>query len=333
MAERTYDFRPFEASYGEWEAQFSSGGKPGEFSYRIGGPTSLYGTTDAVISRATIGLLPVGANERAAWAAVINGFQDPRTGWYRKRYTLHFRSHTAAYAVAALALLGHRPARPVDEALRVASSREATVSWLERIPWSIVWPSSHIVAGLPAILHMTGQGSKEFWETYFAWLDAHVHPQTGFWSRGLLHRIGVRRPLAMAELGGAFHMHFVYEARGRRWPLPERVVDAALALQHANGLWDGEVPYCIDLDGLYSMIRSSRYAGGYREADVLRSVHRYLAQAERTLCDRDFLFARYLDSHRLTGALSAVAECAKWYPGLVVTGRAWRQTLDEACFI
>lgn len=333
MGERSYDFRPFEAHYTDWEARFRSGDGPGAFGYAIGAPTSLYGTTDMLISRSTIGRSPSDDAERDAWAAVINGFQDPRTGWYRKRYTLHFRSHTAAYAVAALTLLGRFPVRPVQEALRIAASPAATVAWLERVPWSIIWPSSHIVAGLPAILHMTGAGGAEFWDTYFAWLDAHVHPQTGFWSRGVLHRVGLRKPLAMVELGGAFHMHFLYAARGRRWPLPERVVDAALALQHPNGFWDADVSYCIDLDGLYSMIRSSQSAGGYRADDVREAAGRYLAQAERTLCDREFLFAKYDNSHRLTGALSAIAECAKHYPELVVTERPWRQTLDRACFI
>lgn len=333
MRERVFDFTAFEALYPEWEAQFASGDLPGEFSYARGGPTSLYGTTDALISRATIGLAPSDENERAAWAALINGFQDVKSGWFRKRYTLHFRSHTAAYAVAALRLLGHGPARPVEAALRIASSAKATIRWLRGIPWSLSWPSSHIVAGLPAILHMTDAADETFWSTYFGWLDEHVHPETGFWSRGIVHRLGLRRPLATAELGGAFHEHFVYEARGRAWPLPERVVDASLALQHANGLWDGEVTYCIDLDGLYSMIRSSRNAGGYRADEVRSAVCRYLERAQATLCDREFLFREYDNSHRLTGALSAVAECATWYPDLVRTARPWRQTIDDACFI
>ncbi len=332
MAERSYDFRPLEEHYSEWESQFRSGNGPGEFSYRKGGPTSLYGTTDMYISRATIGRGDLTDGDADAWASTINSFQQ-RSGWYGKRYTLHFRSHTAAYAVAALTLIGRSPERPVAAAERIARSRAATTRWLRSVPWSIVWPGSHVVAGLPAILHMTDRGSDTFWETYFSWLDQEANPETGFWSRGVLQRTGLRPRLATAELGGAFHMHYVYEARGRRWPLPERVVDAALALQHENGLWDGEVSYCIDLDGLYCMIRSSRLAGHYRTDEVRESVHRYLQRAEATLCDREFLFDRYDNSHRLTGALSAIAECAKWFPELVKTERPWSQTLDVAPFI
>lgn len=333
MAERSYDFRPLESMYGEWERQFASGDAPGEFSFKRGGPTSLYGTTDMLISRATLGMAPESEQERDRWAAVINRFQDSRSGWYRKRYTLHFRSHSAAYAVAALTLIDREPAVPVRRARQIARDPATTERWLRGAPWSIVWPGSHVVAGLPAILHMTGEGDDVFWETYFGWLDRTVWPETGFWSRGILHRLGLRTRLATEELGGAFHMYFVYEARRRTWPLPERVVDAALALQHENGLWDGEVSYCIDLDGLYAAIRSSRNAGGYRGDDVRRAAQRYLAYTERTMCDREFLFSRYTDSHILTGALSAIAECGRRYPDLVVTERAWRQTLEVAPFI
>lgn len=330
---KSYDFSEFEGLYDEWEARFKSGAGEGEFSYRLGGPTSLYGSADMLISRATIGRLDSSATRREAWAETINRFQKAGSGLYRKRYTLHFPSHTAAYAVAALKLLGHEPRYPVRKAEELARNPERVARWLRRIPWSIIWPASHSVAGYPAILHMSGRGNDRFWETYFSWLDARAHPRTGFWSRGILQRLGLRPILAREELGGAFHMHFVYEARGRSWPLPERVVDAGLALQQANGFWDGEVSYCIDLDGLYCILRSSRNAGGYRAADAEAAVHRYLARAEETLNDRDFLFSRYDNSHRLTGALSAVAECALHYPGLVTTVRPWMQTLDRACFI
>ncbi len=330
---KRYDFRRFEELYAEWEAQFTADTDVGSFRYRVSGPVSLYGTADMLISRATMGALDLTEEQKDRWAAVINGFQVPRSGWYRKRYTLHFRSHTAAYAVAALKLIDRGPTYPVRAALDVVRDRTAAVRWLERVPWSIIWPSSHIVAGLPAILIMMEAPAGAFFDWYFDWLDTHVHPATGFWSRGVLQRLKLRPIVTKEELGGAFHMHFVYEALGRAWPLPNKVVDTALALQHPNGLWDGDVSYCIDLDGLYCLIRSSRNAGGYRADDVRVAAERYLAYAEKTLNDREFLFARYDTSHRLTGALSAVAECARAYPELVETSRPWRQTLDSACFI
>jgi hypothetical protein len=148
-----------------------------------------------------------------------------------------------------------------------------------------------------------------------------------------MHRTGLRPILSKEELGGAFHMHFIYEALGREWPLPERVVDAALQLQQPNGFWDGEVSYCIDLDGLWCLFRSSRNAGAYKSEEVRAACMRYLGRAEETLNDKDFVDASYDNSHRLTGALAAVAECALFNPEAVVTDRPWRVSLDKACFI
>ncbi len=331
----SFDFRPFESMYEEWEEGFRSGNNPGEFSYRRGGPTSLYGSADMVFNRYILGRMPNG-DGGIAWASVINRFQNPKTGWYKKRYTFHFRSHTAAYAVAALRLLGHAPAHPVRKAERAARSRRSVERWLTRVPWSIIWPGSHEVAGIPAIRLMTGQpgdGTEEFLENWKSWLDARVHPETGFWSRGLMQKLKLRGTLTKEEMGGAFHMYFIYEAMGRPWPLPEKIVDATLSLQNENGFWDKDVSYCIDLDGIYCLTRSSRNAGRYRAKDVEAACRRYLKRAEATLNDRAFLFGRYDNSHRLPGALAAVAECALFYPDMVKSMTPWRQSLDAACFI
>ena len=62
-----FDFRAFEAMYDEWEEGFRSGPGPGEFSYRRGGPTSLYGTADMVFNRYILGRLPEESSRR--WEA------------------------------------------------------------------------------------------------------------------------------------------------------------------------------------------------------------------------------------------------------------------------
>ena len=128
-------------------------------------------------------------------------------------------------------------------------------------------------------------------------------------------------------------MLYVYERFARPWRHPERVVDESLRLQQPNGLWDGKLPYCIDLDGLYCILRSSRNAGGYRSADALGAVKAFLATACRVLNDREALHAGYRSTHKLTGALSAIAECARFYPELLRTPRPWRQSLDAAPYI
>ncbi len=328
-----YDFRPFEELYPLWEERFRIGAGSGDFSFKPQGRPGPYGSTDMVFARATLGILNLPAEDADAWADRINSFQDERTGWYRKTYTPHFREHTTAYAVAALSLLGKPPRYLVRACQRISSSRHAMVRWLRSIPWSIIWPASHAVSGLPAILHLTGAGSDRFFEEYFDWLDHRVEASTGYWSRGLAQRLGFIPMISKEEMGGAFHLYYVYQARGRTWPRLHEVVDATLSLQRPNGFWDGDHPYCIDLDGIYSIVRSSHLAGGYRRADALAACEAFLKGARAVLNSKALLFSRYPDSHHLVGALSAVAECERAFPGLVETHRPWSQTLDRACFI
>jgi hypothetical protein len=329
------DFARFQRDlYPEWEAQFRAADGPGEFSYERGGPTSLYGSTDMLFSRAIMSELALSREQREGWTAVINGFQDPRTGWYRKTYTwTHPREHTTAYAVSALRLIGAEPRYGMAWADALLASVRERRRWLRSVPWSLIWMGSHVVAGRPAILAMTGTMTEEFRDWYFDWLDERVDPSSGFWMRGLAHRLGLIRRPTKHELGGAFHMFFLYEHYGRPWRYPERVIDHALRLQHENGFWDGEYTYCIDLDAIYSMTRSSKLAPGYRSDEIRGSVERYLTAAADLLNDRDRFLELYTNSHQLPGALAAVAECALLYPELVRSPSSWVQTLDYALYI
>jgi hypothetical protein len=327
-----YDFSRFqEELYPEWERQFAAGGT-GEFCFRPGRPSCSYGTTDTLISRYTMGALDLSEGEKEAWAAVINRFQR-EDGWYSKTYTRHAKEHTTAYATAALSLIGRSPARAFSWAAPILRDEASMEAWIRGPHWSIVWPGSHIISGVPAALAMTGAAPEAFLDWYFAWLDREADPASGFWARGAVHRLGLIRRPTKHEMGGAFHMFYVYERFHRAWLHPERVVDHSLRLQRPNGLWDGDVPYCIDLDGLYCILRSSRNAGGYRRDDALAAVHGFLSAAEAVLNDRASLFSAYPNTHRLTGALSAIAECALFFPELVRTPRPWKQSLDYAPYI
>jgi hypothetical protein len=332
---KAFDFTRFEEEfYPEWEARFRIGGGAGDFSYAPAGKPCLYGTADILLCRAVMNRLELTEKQKDEWAGTINSFQNSSTGWYRKVYTYnHFREHTTAYAVAALHLIDRKPAHEFIWRERLLSSKHEMERWIDKIPWSLSWPASHIVSGLPAILAMLETGTPEFFNLYFAWLDREANPETGYWSRGLGHRLGLIKKISKHEMGGAFHMYYVYEYMGRKWPYPERVVDQTLNLQHENGFWDKDVTYCIDLDGIYSLLRSSRNAGGYRADDVKNACVRYLEAARQILNDRRFFFSRYTNTHLLPGALGAIAECHKFYPELVKTTRPWAQTLDKACFI
>jgi hypothetical protein len=272
--------------------------------------------------------------EREAWAGVINSFQKPSSGWYRKLYTWnHFKQHTSAYAVAALALIGRRPRCELKEVRQLLEQPQQWEGWMRRVPWSLIWPGSHIVAAVPAVAALLDYPHAEFMRWYFNWLDREADPATGFWCRGLVHRLNLIRRHTKHEMGGAFHMYYVYEYFDRPWRYPERVIDATLALQQPNGLWDGEVSYCIDLDGIYNLTRSARLAGDYRADDIRQSILRYLESTAALLNDRERFFPSYTNSHMLPAVLAALAEIQRSYPELVRTPQPWRQVIDEVCFI
>lgn len=88
------------------------------------------------------------------------------------------------------------------------------------------------------------------------------------------------------NMAGAFHMYYVYEFLKRKWLYPEKIIDHTLRLQHANGLWDRNVTYCVDLDGIYCLTRSCRNANGYRSDEIKTAIERYLTTAEQIFNDQ-----------------------------------------------
>ncbi len=344
----TYDFTSFQNHiFSGWSEQFRSGPGTGEYSWAVNGPTSLYGTTDLVFCKAIMGDLDLTENEKDEWAAVINRFQYPDTGWYWKTYTnTHYREHYTAYAVAALHLLERKPAHPMKWAEEILKSPKHWKRWSRMNPavWNEIWTGSQRICGPPAVFAMLGLAGDDFFAWYFDWLDATVDPETGFWRRGIYRKFTplkkllehfFKRSAELHEMAGAFHMYFIYEYLGREWKYPEKIIDTTLELQSKNGCWDtcGPYTYCIDLDGVYNMLRSSRNAGGYRSDDIKEAVKKYLDTAEQMFNDRNFVYENYDNTHELTGALAAIAECQNFYPDMVKTVKPWTQTLDRACFI
>lgn len=244
---------------------------------------------------------------------------------------MHYKEHTAAYAVAALKLVDRSPAYPLYWANDIIKSTQSMERWIKHPNWSFIWATSHIISGVPAALVIANEGTEAFFNWYFEWLNRHVDPQSGFWRLGLIHRL--RKVPHLHDMAGAFHMYYVYEYFQKLWPFPERIIDHTLRMQHENGLWDKEVTYCVDLDGLYCLTRSSRNANWYKKNEIESAVKRYLQTAERIFNDETFFFQAYQNTHRLTGALSAIAECQKFFPDLIRTKRPWLQSLDKACYI
>jgi hypothetical protein len=336
--DKVFDFTTFqEQVFPKWITQFKVGPGIGDYSFAPGGKVDSYGTTDTLISMYIMNELGgLSEKQKDEWAAAINQFQEPSTGKYRKLYTPHFWEHTTAYCTCALKLLDRKPVHPMTWKDAIIKDEKAMIAWTrqwKRAEWSLIWSGSHVWSGVPATIAMTGEGTPDFFRWYFAWFDKEADPRTGFWLRGLKHKLLGRKPHRQ-DMFGAFHMYYVYEYMGKKWSYPEKVIDWTLQFQQTdNGLWGPGMMYCRDLDGIYCLTRSSRNAGGYRESEVRSAIIKALGTAEKQLNDAAFVMENYKNSHKLTGALSAIAECQKFYPGLVRTTKPWIQSIDKACYI
>ena len=95
------------------------------------------------------------------------------------------------------------------------------------------------------------------------------------------------------------------------------------------------LPSCHQLDGVWSLTRSSQLAAGYRRADVRAMCERYLTAAAAVMSNRSAVLdpVDYGDSHGLNGAMQSVAECARWFPELLRTRVPWRISVEAAPFM
>ena len=291
--------------------------------------------------------LPAAA--RAAWAAQINAFQLPATGFFAlapwEQAGLQ-PWHSAAYATAALVLLGAQPAWPLAWAVTVAEGGPA--AWQAEFEGLLnattptcnsIWCMGHKIAAYPAALLMTRGPSRD--AAFFEWwardfLGPAVDPSTAMWCQ--------RRqwaPPSVACLGGAFHMDFVLTALQLPLALPRTLLAVAAGMQSpGSGLWGGDAfPSYIDLDGLYQVLRPAAQLGGAAAgpewATARAACVRYLGAAQAALGSPEaVLGAAYgANTHILPAAVGGVAECAKFFPGMVRTVRPWVQTLDVAPFV
>ena len=196
---------------------------------------------------------------------------------------------------------------------------------LMNVSQGTIWSSSHAIAGLPiaATLFNTSAVLQPFFAWYFAWLGRTQDVRSGYWVENPRWA-----PPAVDGLGGAFHMLLCYRHLGRAWPRAAAVLNTSLAMQQASGLWGGAAQAgFIDLDGLWTALRSAEALGRVRWPEVRAMCERFLASQVPLLNDAaavlDARAAWSVNTHSLMAPLAAVAECQRAFPGLVRTTRPW----------
>ncbi len=330
-SERVYNVDAFLSFIHEFIAQFKAGTAIGDYSYKKGKTSpDLYGSSDILMTLYIIGDLHLDEDEKLSWIETLQSFQDPKTGWFKEKETWHFKEHSTAYCIAAMDLLGGKPKYPL-KFIEKMNTKEKINKWLKRMFWSLVWPTSHRGSGVAAALAMTDEAPEGWFDWFFEWLEKKVNPKTGYWQLGWIHKLF--KITSKHEMGGAFHFYYIYEHLNRPIPHPKSIVDTTLKLQHKNGLWDKKVPYCIDLDGVYSLTRASRLANDYRKNDIIEALEKTLHTIVSRLNDKEFVFKNYRNSHRLVGALAALAEIQNYMPNYLQWPKKWKLVLDHSPYI
>lgn len=348
MSHNTFNLDLFYENLFDWINQFRLDSNIGNFRYKPGqfyfkNKPSLYGSTDMFLLLKVTNMLDeyfkgFGVNQQEQWIRVIQKYQHQRTGWFMEglwnHHSWHFKEHSTAYACIMLKLLDAKPKYPIKFINRL-NTKEKVEKWLKKGPeWGLLlWMGSHRGGGIAATIIATDQlPHPDFFDWYFDWLDRNIDSKTGFWRIGWNHNISqkLNRPVrsSVHELGGAIHYFWIYEFLKHPYPYPEAAIDSTLQLQHQNGLWGKQIPYCVDFDGLFVLTRMSRQAKRYRKEEIEKAVLKYTEQVTNLLNQRNFLFSNYHGSHKLPGALVALAEVQKYYPNMLKTPKPLIQTID-----
>ncbi|HVU32224.1 MAG TPA: hypothetical protein VHE61_02235 [Opitutaceae bacterium] len=254
-------------------------------AYRTGrrGRCDLYASCDLAIMRTLLGedlARVVPERERTEWCEHINSFANhefgaPSDGSYGDRFG-HSPLHANGMVIGALGVLGGRQAHPVS-LYDAFAQPESVGPWLESLDWSGAWRASHLFWGGVHCFSFSARAGADWLDAVFGWLERNLDPATGWWRRGA----------ALSDrhqgLGGAAHLLPLFEHHGRRFPLPERVIDSVLALQRADGRWleprsaaeSVHVMHYLELDALYALALMRKLAPDYRRADIAAAAARY----------------------------------------------------------
>jgi hypothetical protein len=332
-----YDLTPFVVDVRRRLAEFNLGA-PGRYrnshdpdKYDLTA-SDAYGCADAANILYSLGELPSGGAERDRFVAELQAHQDPETGEFN--HQTHTRFHTSGQLVGGLEVLDARPLHPM-RFLHPLLEPGAIEQFLDQLAWADdPWFSSWDGAGAAAVLAVTGEAPAEWFDRYFAWLDAETDPHTGFLRKDRMLPFEVPRGF-YANLAGTFHYFFNYAHLRRPVPYPDRVIDSALLLYEKE-------PYPIardvvgypEVDWVYVITTAAKQTG-YRRDEAIAALWDVADRVAMAVNDPAHRAANpYLNTvHGMLGTVCTVAELQSALPGAYYTPRPLRHVLNRRPFI
>lgn len=329
-----YDITPFIDALPAGLEAHRIGTEPGQYARythtrpELARTPNPYGSADAANILYTINRMPRDPAERAGWVRTLQDFQDPMTGEFRE--PTHATEHVTAHVIAALELFDAQPKYPLAY-LHPLLDKAALFRFLDQLDWNNPWATSHKPAGIAASFLNAEAAPPEWFDWFFEWFSLNADPASGLWRKGDVPPAG-RRPFD--SVGGAFHIHFLYDALRQPWPCPERVIDYVLEVQRPSGLFLGDDFFDFpDIDGVYCISRALRQCG-HRDNDCREALRRTLDRCCQLILDGKVLdHPRFDDLHVAFGTMCCLAELQQALPGMLRTPRPLRLVLDRRPFI
>jgi len=183
----------------------------------------------------------------------------------------YLRWQFSYFALCALDMLGGSPSYNLEFVAPLLDRRRLT-AWFEQLNWRNFWYSSNQLMFLLYFLTYRAErqgdtAARDTAQRCLDLLDAAQDPKTGLW--GCDRRIAVHN-----RLYGSAHVVMFHDYYGREIRYPERIVDAALALQAPTGLFGSRYGgACEDYDAIEVLLKVGAQTG-YRRADIRASLRR-----------------------------------------------------------
>ena len=345
-----FDLRSFESELmPRWVAQFALVDPPGGFAFSAGDSTPhAYGFAGVVHALSVVRQLPSDPLQLANFAAVANSFENASSGFYKlsgPEEGMGYQPwHSGGWVLSALRLLNQSASYPPVFAQTLARSGQAVweATFLPLLNGSLgvnVWSGSHKIAALPVQLMLSDSNWTGTYAPFFDWfwpfINATSSSLNGYWGTGSLNP----PPPSNVRLGGAFHIAFTLKCGGQLLPNAVALLNTTLWLQNPqSGLWSGNssVPTYMDQDGVYVAVRSSLQLSHARWVDVRRACTAFVRTAALQLTTASEIIGPKSPfgsvAHNLAGLVTPVAECARWFPDLVITNTQWVDSVDMGCF-
>ncbi len=265
--------------------------RPEGAAFARGEPPRLMATAFAVLALEGLDRLDLlEPLRREHYVAMLVQAQDPATGlfaaatvsreecsWTSHGDPAYIRMQLTYFCLAALHALGQRPPAPLAFATPFRDPAYAR-GWLDGGPWDNPWNQSNRVMFLLRFLIELAQADAGYMAIYdevLEYLAARQDARTGVWK-------GTANASVREGLFAGYHFFPFYFWRGSCPPHPERVLDAALAIQHADGLFGAcsGGSACEDLDAVDTLVKfslvSNHRAGEVRDA-LARALRALLA--------------------------------------------------------